>query len=98
MTAEQERNDFEPTENRSDPWGVEEGGAQQPPTDQERDQGDTGDTRVAQPGDDPPEERALPLGDVGATPKGQGQDRMGGYGGTPVPQDPGPDQDEGLNN
>ena len=40
----------------------------------------------------------MTLADIGETPRGQGQDRQGGYGGAPVPQEPGPDQDEGLNN
>ncbi len=66
--------------------------------DQQRDVEDAADTRVEQPGDETAEERVMPLGDVGETPRGQGQDRQGGYGGTPIPQEPGPDQDEGLNN
>lgn len=95
--SEQERNDFEPTENRADAWQVEESGPQGP-ADAQRDHGDAADIRVAQPGEPDAEERPLPLGDVGGTPRGRGQDRQGGYGGTPVPQEPGPDQDEGLDN
>ena len=99
VPRQQERNDFEPTENRRDVESVTEAGQrQQHPVDQQRDHGDAGDTRVAQPGEEPPDERAMPLGDIGETPRGQGQDRMGGYGNTPVAQEPGPDQDEGLNN
>ena len=70
----------------------------QRPGEQQRDTGDAGDVRVAQPGEEPAGERAISLGDIGETPFGQGQDRMGGYGNEPVPQEPGPDQDEGLHN
>ena len=66
--------------------------------DEQRDQGDASDPRVEQPGEETQAERTMPLADIGETPRGQGQDRQGGYGGTPVPQEPGPDQDEGLNN
>ncbi len=99
MNNEQERTDFEPTTKRSEPDHADAaaGGAVSGTT-QQRDQGDAGDTRVAQPGDDPEGEQAITLGDIGETPRGQGQDRMGGYGNEPVPQEPGPDQDEGLHN
>lgn len=95
----QERTDFEPTVNRPDPDRAEpatdrSGGA----SDSQRDHGDAGDARVQQPGDETAAERAISLGDVGETPRGQGQDRMGGYGNDPIPQEPGPDQDEGLHN
>ncbi len=93
----QERTDFEPTLGRSDPEHAEQASSGTS-SDPQRDHGDAGDARVQQPGEELPGERAISLGDVGETPRGQGQDRMGGYGGTPVPQDPGPDQDEGLNN
>lgn len=51
-----------------------------------------------QASDDATEDGMMTLADIGETPRGQGQDRQGGYGGAPVPQEPGPDQDEGLNN
>lgn len=95
----QDRNDFEPTVGRSDPGRAEVATPpSRDPADQQRDQGDAADARVAQPGEEPVGERAISLGDVGETPRGQGQDRMGGYGNEPVPQEPGPDQDEGLHN
>ena len=93
----QERTDFEATIGRSDPDHAEQASGG-PPSDPQRDHGDAGDARVEQPGEESRQERALSLGDVGETPRGQGQDRMGGYGNDPIPQEPGPDQDEGLNN
>ncbi len=56
------------------------------------------DGEPGQASDDAGEDRLVTLADIGETPRGQGQDRQGGYGGAPVPQEPGPDQDEGLNN
>lgn len=93
----QERTDFESTRGRSDPDHAEEASGTTA-SDSQRDHGDAGDARVQQPGEEAPDERALSLGDVGETPRGQGQDRMGGFGNIPVPQEPGPDQDEGLHN
>ena len=95
----QERVDFEPTVGRTDPDHAEQAsGTPAASADPQRDHGDAGDARVQQPGEELPDERAISLGDVGETPRGQGQDRMGGYGNEPIPQEPGPDQDEGLHN
>ena len=97
-TPRQERNDFEPTTGRSDPDRADRSSRDASAANPQEDQGDAGDTRVTQPGDEPAGERVVSLGDLGETPRGQGQDRMGGYGNEPVPQEPGPDQDEGLHN
>ena len=56
------------------------------------------DDQPSHQSDDAAEDRLMTVADIGETPRGQGQDRQGGYGGAPVPQEPGPDQDEGLNN
>lgn len=56
----------------------------------ENDPSDYEDPAVELPGDD---DYVVPSADVGDSYRGQGLDHMGGYGNTPIPQEPGPDQD-----
>jgi hypothetical protein len=94
----QERDDFDPTENRAHPPGEDaersESGARSP-NEAADDASDWDDPRIP-PGAEPPGETSLPAASVGEAPRGAGQDRIGGYGNAPVPQEPGPDEDEGL--
>ena len=57
--TDQERNDFRPATYRGDPDTLEPGLERQSPADEAHDRQDFDDPRVAQPGDDPPDERAL---------------------------------------
>ena len=60
--GEQERNDFREVTYRGDADDLQPGRDHDEPLDEAKDRPDFYDERVAQPGDDPPGETALPSG------------------------------------